>query len=251
MKLMGKDAYDIHKTLSDYQFSAVGMDDLEGSEYTIVQLLVDASGSVASYKKELESVVQRVAESCKKSPRSGNLLLRVAAFGSHFKGNISEWHGFTLLDSIDTGKYKGALNPNGATPLFDAALSSLESLDVFGRSLADQDYLVNGILFVITDGCENASRCRTATKIKKTVKRIRQQEKLESIQTILIGVDDRHIQKHLRDFRDKAGFDEYTSLGDAKPEKLAKLAQFVSHSISATSQALGSGAPSGQIGFVI
>ncbi|MCP4220544.1 MAG: VWA domain-containing protein [bacterium] len=250
MKLMGKDACEVHKTLSDYQFSGVGTDSLDGSEYTIVQLLVDASSSVSAFRKDLEKTVKHVMEACKKSPRSENLLFRVALFSGQYKGSIEELHGFTVLSSIDAKNYMGSIRPCGATPLYDAALSSLESLEVYGGSLADQDYLVNAILFVMTDGCENVSRIKDAGRIKKTLKKIRRAEKLESVRMILIGIDDLHINNELNAFKDEAGFDEYVSMGDVKPEKLAKLAQFVSQSISAASRALGTGGASSKIGFV-
>jgi len=250
MKLMGKDAYDVHKTLSNYQFSAVGTDSLDGSEYTIVQIMVDGSCSVMGFKKKLEEAISRVLKSCRQSPRSENLLLRVAEFGTQYKGNIKELHGFTLISNLKDDQYKDALKPSGSTPLYDAALSALESLEIFGGSLVDQDYLVNGIQFVITDGFENSSRCRSADKIKDTVTRIRKEEKLETLQTILIGVDDTHCRSELMQLKDDAGFDEYISLGDVSSSKLAKLAQFVSQSISTTSQSLGTGTAPTQIGFV-
>jgi hypothetical protein len=48
----------------------------------------------------------------------------------------------------------------------------------------------------------------------------------------------------LQDFKDKAGITQYVSLGRATPGRIAKLAQFVSQSISSTSAALGTGVPS-------
>ncbi len=250
MKLMGKDANQVHRTLSNYQFSAVGMDGLDGSEYTVVQLLVDASSSVYEYKDALEDAIRQVLESCKQSPRSENLLFRVAAFSSDYKDSISELHGFTPLGSLDPGQYAGGIQPTGCTPLYDAALSALESLDSYGGGMADQNFLVNGIQFVITDGFENASRCRKADKIAKTLKRMRKEEKLESVQTILIGIDDQSVTRELQDFKKKAAFDDYISLGSVSAGKLAQLARFVSMSISAASMALGTGAMSRRIGFV-
>lgn len=250
MKLMGIEDYQVHRTLSNYQFSAIGADSLEGSEYTIVQILVDVSGSVCNYARDLEKVIKKVLEACGKSPRSENLLIRVAAFSSYIPGHIEELHGFTLLSSLDPARYNGSLKPNGGTPLYDAALSSLESLDTFSADLASQDYLVNAILFVVTDGFENSSRIRNPRKIRKTVAKLARQENLESLRTILVGLDDEHINDALRNFKDEAGFDEYLSLGQVSATKLAKMAQFVSQSIAATSQALGTGGPSQKIGFV-
>src|SRR5438128_2007010 len=49
-------------------------------------------------------------------------------------------------------------------------------------------------------------------------------------------------------YRD-AGFTQYVEIGDADPKTFAKLAQFVSKSISAQSQSLGTGGPSQSLVF--
>jgi uncharacterized protein YegL len=76
---------------------------------------------------------------------------------------------------------------------------------------------------------------------------------LESIKLILIGVNDSssHLKRYLDDFKTDAGFDEYISLGDVTPAKLAKLAEWISQSISSASQSLGTGGPSKAVNFVI
>jgi hypothetical protein len=249
MKLMGKNSAQVYQTLSNFQFSAVDLTSLGGSEYTIVQILVDVSGSVQAYKKDLEKTIGTVIEACKQSPRSSNLLLRVAMFKSSYKNGVEEIHGFNQVTALDATHYQGCLKPDGCTPLFDACLNALESLDVFGQSLANQGYLVNGIFFVITDGYENASKQKDIGVIRATVKKIRTEEKLESIRTVLIGLADDSIQQELRDLHTLAGFDEYLSIGKVSADKLKKLAQFVSMSISMTSQALSLGSPVKSIGF--
>ena len=251
-KLMNSNTF--HTTLSNFKFSAVEMEKLGGSEYTIVQILVDESGSVSSFANDLENVLSVVADSCKKSPRAENLLIRAASFSSNGRqDNVKEIHGFSLLNSIDVKNYKGSINPSGTTPLYDAALSAVESIDVYGKSLHDQEYLCNGIIFVVTDGAENASVNNDVKAIKKSIDKMKRNEHLESVRTILIGVNDSDagLRAELDSFKSNAGFDEYISLGDITAGKLAKLAQFVSRSISSTSQALGSGKVSQPVDFNI
>ena len=48
----------------------------------------------------------------------------------------------------------------------------------------------------------------------------------------------------LQGFTAQAGVDQYVDVADATPGTLAKLARFVSHSISSQSQSLGTGGPS-------
>ena len=244
--------FDMFNTPNNFTYSAIEMENLQTSEYTLVNMLVDESGSVYDFQKQLEDCMVTVVDSCKKHPRSQNLLLRTASFASMYgRDNIREIHGFSPIDTIDLNTYK--LNVNGSTPLFDATLNAIETLQSYAEKLNDQDYFCNGILFVITDGEENKSSVATLAKIKNAVATIRKNESLESIKMILIGVNDsdQHLKVVLDKFKNDAGFEEYISLGDVSPSKLAKLAKWISQSISFTSQALGTGGPSQNVNFTL
>jgi len=240
--------FDTFATPNQFAFSAVEMDNLGATEYTIVNMLVDESGSVGGFQTELQDAMKIVFESCQKHPRSQNLLLRTAAFESQ---TVREIHGFTTLDTIDPAKF--VINPSGSTPLFDATLDSVETTAGYAKILNDQDYFCNGIVFVMTDGEENSSKCATVSKIRDAVTKIRIDESLESIKLILIGVNDSspNLKAYLDTFKTDAGFDEYISLGDVTPAKLAKLAEWISQSISSTSQALGTSGPSVAVNFTL
>ena len=240
--------FDTFGTQNQFAYSAIGMDNLGATEYTIVNMLVDESGSVHSFQNELEQAMGSVVESCRKHPQSEKLLIRSAAFEGR---DVREIHGFTTIDTIDTNALK--IRPSGSTPLWDATLDSVETTEAYAQTLNDQDYFCNGIVFVLTDGGENSSGRANMSKIKDAVSRIRTNESLESIKMILIGVNDTHpqLKSELDTFKSDAGFDEYISLGDVSPSKLAKLAQWISQSISSTSQSLGTGGPSQAVNFTL
>lgn len=242
--LMGKSDSEVYKTVSGFEFSGVEIGELEASEYTLANILVDETGSVGGFEKDLEKCIKTTVDACKKSPRSENLLMRVGKFGSHIANSVAEIHGFNLLSNIDIKNYDDTIQPNGMTPLLDATLDSIETMEAQAKILVDQEYLCNGIFFIITDGGENASKKSSFKKIKEAFERIRKKEELESVKSILIGVNDANCQAELDEFKDKCGIDEYISMGAVTPGKLAKLAQWVSQSVSSTSQALGSGGPS-------
>ena len=253
-KLLGVPTNQMNKTLQGFDYTSVTVDKLGASEYTVVQIVVDQTGSVASFKKELEDMLAMSLESCQKSPRALNLIARSTAFSSMFgRKNIEEIHGFAPLNTIDTTKFAGTIDPDGGTPLFDATIEAIGALYDYGQKLYDKQILSNAIIFIITDGDDNASD-RTKNNpqtIKALIDKIRREEKIESIRTILIGINDvdkngkpTALKALLEQFKDEAGLDEYISVGEATKGKLAKLAQFVSRSTSSTSQALGSGGPS-------
>jgi uncharacterized protein YegL len=232
-------------TVSKYKFSAVGLDALVGaSEYTLATIAVDVSGSVQDWRTQLEKCIKVITSSCKSSPREDNLLLRVVKFNQ----TVSEVHGFRLLAEIDPKEYDGILSTGGNTALFDAVHTSIEATGDYGKLLVDQgDMSANAVIYVLTDGEDNSSK-QTEVTIKNAKKRVVDEEKLESVAVILVGLgySQGSTVKYLDKFKKDANLDQFVDLTElfakASPEKaLAKLAGYVSQSISSTSQALASG----------
>jgi len=219
-------------------FSTVSFDTLKATEYTIVTLVVDVSGSVSPFKDDLEDCLQEVISALRKDARSENLIFRLMLFNS----NIIEHHGFVELPTINEGDYKNIINPSGSTSLYDAVYASIEATMVQGENMMKSDYDANGIAIFLTDGMENTSTIHNdARDIKDLIQQVIQKEVLESFKTILIGVGNDSVKAYLADFKDQAGIDEFIHIGEATASKLAKLAGFISQSISSQSQALGSG----------
>lgn len=239
-------------TVNNFTFSGVNVDTLENSKYCLVSLLIDNSGSVSPFKNELENAANVVIQSTKKSPESENIIMRTALFGSGLHNGISEIHGFAPVSTLADDKYSGQFSPGGCTPLIDASIDAAESIEAYGKQLVDNDYMVNGIFFVITDGEENASRMGNHPElVKKAIERIRTNESVESIIAILVGVNDSTCHAELERFKNEAGFDHYISIGDATPSKLAKLGSLISKSVSSQSQSIGSGGPSQACNFTL
>ena len=153
------------------------------------------------------------------------------------------------LPACDPSRYVDCVKLGGTTALFDAAHNAVGSVVGYGESLTDSDFEVNGIVFVITDGGDNASST-TADAVKKMVRSSLKKEALESLLTILVGVDvDPSTGKLLAQVKQDAGFDRYIELRQADAKSLAKLADFVSRSIGAQSKALGTGSKSASLSF--
>jgi len=227
-----------------FQFSAVRPERLQASEYTLVDIVIDTTGSVWAYAAELLATLKTVVESCRCSPRADNLMIRVTQFSQ----TVSEIHGFKLLSMIDSKQYQ-ALKPYGATALYDATEDGISSVLTYAKDLIDQDFDVNGIVFILTDGLDNASKLASPKSIAHQIKQAMQAEQIESLQTILVGVNDAECAQDLKQFKQKAKLSQYLSTGDATASTLAKIAQFVSQSISLQSQALGTGGPSQSLSF--
>lgn len=246
MPILKDDTMEDLKTTSGYKFSGVKIDSLGATEYTLVTLINDASGSVYSYAKEMESCMKTVLGSCKKSPRAENLMLRTVTFNH----NLNEVHGFKLLNTIKDSDYDNVLSPNGDTALFDAVQSSVETTKLYAERLNDQEFSVNAIIFVITDGADNASRS-SASAVKESVTDSMKAECLESLTVVLVGVGaaDVGVSDYLKGFQKDANINQFVDIGEATPGKLAKLASFISRSISSTSQSLQNGTSSNLLTF--
>lgn len=228
-------------TPSNFRFSAVAVDQLGATEYTLATVVVDVSGSVSGWERQLENCLKAIVNSCKRSPRADNLMLRVV----QFNGNVSEVHGFRELNGINVSEYDNRLNPSGNTALFDAVQESAEATVTYARLLSSQDYLANAVIYVLTDGADNQSS-HTPRSVRGVVDSVKRDEVLESMAVVLVGIGQHGSGAYLDNFRQEANITQFVDLEElfrkTSPEgALAKLAGYVSKSISSTSQALASG----------
>lgn len=242
---MASEPLEQHK-IGHFGFSAVHVDNLAASGYTLVSIVCDRSGSTSGFQQEMESALKEVIKACQSSPRADNLLMRVITFDNKH----TEFHGFKMLESINLGDYDNSLSPGGSTALFDAMIDSIEATNHYAEQLAQQDFDVNAIVFFITDGDDNASTYGI-NQIKDALNKAVRSEALESMVTVLLGVNvnDSHFHARLESVHKDCGLTQFEILENANSKTLAKLANFVSQSISSQSQALGSGGPSKSISF--
>ena len=78
------------------------------------------------------------------------------------------------------------------------------------------------------------------------------EEALESTMSVLIGVgvgDYADVSNYLDEFKKEAGLGQYIEIKNANDKTLAKLADFISKSVSSQSTALGSGSMSQPLNF--
>lgn len=230
---------------SNFSFSGTRVGDLGATEYTLVGIAADVSSSVTSFAKEIEHCIKEVVKACRRSPRADNLMLRLVTFNK----KLREVHGFRPLTECPVDSYDKVARCGGMTALYDAATTLVESVGAYGKTLCDADFDVNAIVFVITDGADNSSS-HDAMALAKALAEIRQAEHVESLVSVLVGVNvaDPQLDGYLEDLARDAGFTQYLPIGDANASSLSRLARFVAGSITAQSMALGSGA-SLAIGF--
>lgn len=231
---------------SHYGYSATRIEDLGATEYTVASIVCDVSGSTASFVFDMEAAITRIVSACKYSPRADNLLLRLVAFDD----GLTELHGFKLLENCQPSDYGGLLRAGGSTALYDATHNAVVSTVSYAQKLLAGDFSANAILFVITDGMDNASRL-SAHSVRQELMRAVTSEALESIVSVLVGlnVSNARVSRYLRQFQSEAGFTQYVEIEQADARTLARLAEFVSRSIGLQSQSLGTGGASQPLVF--
>jgi hypothetical protein len=231
---------------ANFGFSGTRIENLGAAEYTLVVIAADMSGSVHHFKREIESCISEIVRACASSPHSDNLMLRLIGFDSE----IEELHGYKPLPECKASAYQGCLNAGGATALYDASVNAVESITRYGRELSAHGLDVNGIVFVITDGCDNSSTLNMAA-VRKALEGAVGAEVVESMVSILVGVDvsSSSTSTALMEYSARAGFTRYLELDRADAATLARLADFATRSIAAQSIALGSLSPSVSLSF--
>lgn len=222
---------------SNFKFSGERLDNLSATEYTLVSIICDESGSVSSYARDLEKTLGEIIAACRKSPRADNIMVRFLTFNTQ----VEEKHGYKLLQNCNPSDYDNTLHCGGGTALFDAVYDSVNAVKSYGKSLYDKDFTVNAIAYILTDGDDNSSSIHPAL-IKSLTEEMKREECLDSFTSVLIGVGvDTQISQYLDNFKNEADLTGYIEMKDASKGSLAKLAGFVSKSISSSSSSLGTG----------
>ena len=190
--------------------------------------------------------MKSIIKACNLLATNDQLLVRITTFNT----NVTEVHGFKLLNMIDIENDYKDFQTHGLTALYDATEDSIQSTLHYANDLYDQEYDSNGIIVIITDGYDNASKLASTISIKEKLNNlITDEEKIESLNTILIGINSGTYSTDLQNFKDEAELTQYIDAGDATPENFAKVANFVSQSISSQSQHLGTGGASVSLTF--
>jgi uncharacterized protein YegL len=228
-----------------FTFQGTPVETLGATEYTLVTILLDVTGSLDGFEVQLREMLIAAVQACQKSPRSDNLMVRVVLFSTMFgREGTSEVHGFKPLAEIDPQAYP-AFRTRGGTPLYDAAYNGIGAMNAYAKELVNNDYQVNGITFIITDGEESPGASTATPKmIAAEMKKSITGEVLESHTSVLIGMNAGRCEHVLKAFQQDAEITEYRDAGTITPANLAKLAKFVLQSVSSQSQALGTGGPS-------
>jgi hypothetical protein len=231
-----------------FQFSGTQVNTIENSNQSLLVLALDTSYSIERFVNPLRDMVKTILQTCSgnKNPLSDSMMVRLVTFDK----TVDEFHGFKEINKCVLTDYDALLNKLGdRTALYDGVANSVASLTKYAEELVAEDYSVNGLLAVLSDGLDNYSSS-TPNEIKKLLDGAVGELKLESLVSILVGVNtgEAMVAKHLNDFATTTGM-KYIDIKDANETSIAKLANFISKSFLATSSSLGTGKPAASLTF--
>ena len=233
-----------------FKFSGQRPEKLGADVYTLTTCVCDISTSVQPFQDDLSKLVSMVVGACKKNDRSENLLFRLLTFNEVVK----EIHGFIEVSKVNPDDYLSVLKAGGWTALYDATYDAVGACHEYARTLIKQDFDCNGATYIITDGVNNRG-VATPKMIADDVAKAQGQEEIESHNIVLIGLHDPklywsdEVKQSLEKFQEEAKITKFVDAGGATPQKLAKLADWVSESVSSQSQVIGQGQASQLLNF--
>lgn len=245
----------------NFVFTGVRPDTLEEPEYTVVNIVTDKTGSISHFADEILEMEKQIIRDAKRPGYGQKLIVRATRFNSQ---EIEELHGFKTVTDIDIEAEYPEIYPSGMTPLLDAAGDGVAAVKCYCKELYYNDYTVNGLVVIVTDGLENYSKKTDMDELVNLSKSTLQSESMDSFKIIVIGINTSFSAQQDYTRFDVQGGDtigdvlkrfseniqaEFIDAGDVKEGVIGKVAGFISRSISSTSQALGTGAPSQKLDF--
>lgn len=135
----------------------------EGGKTTVVNLLIDQSGSMQHTRQSTVDGINEYINTLKED--GGKYKVSLTMFDSDVGGKLrldKHWRNI-YIDDVPELKLED-YNPNGGTPLQDAFCMTLKNI----KDRKDEKYL----FVVLTDGYENTSKEYTADDMKKLKKKL-------------------------------------------------------------------------------
>jgi uncharacterized protein YegL len=146
------------------------IDDLDATEATLVATVLDASGSMHYFAKSVIDEHNNAVEAVKKSKGSATILWSQWQFSD----KAVPAHGYMKVEDLQPMTSKD-YRPTGGTALYDATISCLTALTIYGQQLTDNGVPNRRILFILSDGDDNVSNS-SIVDVKTAIESCRRKE---------------------------------------------------------------------------
>lgn len=146
------------------------VDDLNTDDVTLLVVLLDASGSMESVKKDVITAFNEMMRALADSKAKDSILVSAWTFDDRPKLLF----GYTPVDSVKDLDAKTYVM-GGATALYDATMDGFTGIVAYGQDLRNNGIRTRSIVVVMTDGGDNASGV-TAAAVKTVADDLIRQE---------------------------------------------------------------------------
>jgi uncharacterized protein YegL len=218
----------------NYEFGNFNPNDVEVSETINAVFVVDTSSSVHAYGHELNKALNDFTARMQKSHAANNLFVSIVEFNS----DVTVTSGFRPISEIPTIDLIPRIG--GMTALYKACKEGLNNALDYRKDLENAGVNCKTLLFVITDGGDNASGNVVASDVKVLIDDLLKEERnFFSFESILFGVgDDASFEKAQKEM----GIAHIARVGTTA-EEIRKMINFISSSITSVSTGQGFSAP--------
>lgn len=199
---------------------------------------IDCSGSISPCVKDLNNALNEFTERMQKSHAKDKLFVSRVDFNSV----IEVAHGFKPISELQTVDLGSKVNGphSGSTKLYEGVKTALKNALDYRASLEQGGINVKTLLFIITDGEDNASPSGSAAEVKKMIADLQREERnIFSFESILFGVGaSGDFQIAQRDMN----IHHLAQVGTTADE-IRKMINFISSSVTSVSTGGGVSAP--------
>ncbi len=206
-------------------FANFNPEDIEVDETINAVFVIDTSYSVSGFVKELNHAFNDFTESMQKSHIADKLFVSIIEFSE----KVTVTSGFRPVTSIPTMDFSKKLG--GWTSLYDASLTGLKNALDYRENLENSGVETKTLLFVITDGEDNASK-NPPSKVKAIIEKLKSDEhNAFSFTSVLFGLGN---EANFEKAQKEMGIEHLAKIGTSGQE-IKKMIGFISQSISSVS----------------
>lgn len=205
----------------------IPVDDLDASEATIVDLVLDASSSMGPHGQTVIDSVNTLIKALQGSKAAASILVSIWTFNE--RPNLV--HGFLPVKQVPPVTSR-EYHPSGTTALYDTLLATMTGLVSYGTDLVNNGVPNKRILCVFSDGADVGSK-RKAFEVRTATDALLQQEAYTFVYVGFGSTD-------LTVIADEVGFKEKITAAATESE-IRRVFHQVSQSIIRASQGVQAG----------
>lgn len=218
----------------NYDFGNFNPNEVSVEETINAVFVIDTSGSVSSYGHELNTALNEFIQRMQKSHAADKLFVSQIEFNN----DVNVIHGFKPISEMQTVDLTSRIG--GMTALYKAVSIGLKNAIDYRQDLENAGVNCKTLLFVITDGLDNASGGVTAADVKSKISTLLQEERnIFSFESILFGVG---TDVEFEAAQQEMGIKHLAKVGTTADE-IRKMIAFISASITSVSTGAGVSAP--------